>query len=141
MYQLPDEKDKRKLVVFSDSREDAAQVANGIERNHFTDLQRELLTKIFNKGLKLKMDILSAVQTGNQQEIDYFSAQYPDIYYHFEDLFDKSNYNGPNPIKQGEKEKALREIQRLNDCIFPVEEIVLSSEDNSLLKIEKFGLE
>ena len=132
MYQLPDEKDKRKLVVFSDSREDAAQVANGIERNHFTDLQRELLTKIFNKGLKLKMDILSAVQTGNQQEIDYFSAQYPDIYYHFEDLFDKSNYNGPNPIKQGEKEKALREIQRLNDCIFPVEEIVLSSEDNSL---------
>ena len=57
------------------------------------------------------------------------------------DLFDKSNYNGPNPIKQGEKEKALREIQRLNDCIFPVEEIVLSSEDNSLLKIEKFGSE
>lgn len=31
----------RKLVVFSDSREDAATVANGIERNHYDDLVRE----------------------------------------------------------------------------------------------------
>ena len=32
-----------KLVVFSDSREDAASVANGIERNHYNDLVREAL--------------------------------------------------------------------------------------------------
>jgi len=38
-YQLPD--DGRKLVVFSDSREDAAQISNGVERNHYTDLLRE----------------------------------------------------------------------------------------------------
>ena len=37
--------DERKLVVFSDSREDAAQIANGIERNHFTDLIREILVQ------------------------------------------------------------------------------------------------
>lgn len=35
----------RKLVVFSDSREDAAQIANGMERNHFSDLLREILIK------------------------------------------------------------------------------------------------
>jgi Lhr-like helicase len=35
----------RKLVVFSDSREDAAQISNGMERNHFSDLLRELLIK------------------------------------------------------------------------------------------------
>src|SRR5205807_4061642 len=29
---------KQKLVVFSDSREDAAQIANGVERNHYSDL-------------------------------------------------------------------------------------------------------
>lgn len=33
----------RKLVVFSDSREDAAQISNGIERNHYTDLVREIV--------------------------------------------------------------------------------------------------
>ena len=34
---------KRKLVIFSDSREDAAQIANGVERNHYTDLAREIV--------------------------------------------------------------------------------------------------
>jgi DEAD/DEAH box helicase domain-containing protein len=38
-YELPEV--DRKLVVFSDSREDAAGVANGIERNHYDDLIRE----------------------------------------------------------------------------------------------------
>jgi Lhr-like helicase len=33
----------RKLVVFSDSREDAAGISNGIERNHYDDLVREAL--------------------------------------------------------------------------------------------------
>lgn len=32
-----------KLVVFSDSREDAAAIANGVERSHFRDLLREAL--------------------------------------------------------------------------------------------------
>jgi len=30
-------------VVFSDSREDAAQLSNGVERNHYSDLLRESL--------------------------------------------------------------------------------------------------
>jgi hypothetical protein len=36
------EEDTRKLVVFSDSREDAAGIANGIERLHYLDLVREI---------------------------------------------------------------------------------------------------
>ena len=38
-YQLPE--GERKLVSFSDSREDAAQISNGVERNHYSDLLRE----------------------------------------------------------------------------------------------------
>ena len=41
-YELP-EGDERKLVVFSDSREDAAATANGMERAHYRDLVRETL--------------------------------------------------------------------------------------------------
>lgn len=41
-YMLP-ETASRKLVVFTDSREDAAQIANGIERNHHKDLVRETM--------------------------------------------------------------------------------------------------
>ena len=41
-YQLPT-KNKPKLVAFSDSREDAASVSNGIEREQFTDIMRDVL--------------------------------------------------------------------------------------------------
>ena len=42
-YQLPEDEESRKLVVFSDSREDAASLSNGIERSHYDDLVREAL--------------------------------------------------------------------------------------------------
>jgi len=43
-YQLPDKGiSSRKLVVFSDSREDAAEISNGVERNHYTELVREIV--------------------------------------------------------------------------------------------------
>ncbi len=40
-YFLPE--DSKKLVVFSDSREGAAELANGIERSHYSDLVREVM--------------------------------------------------------------------------------------------------
>ncbi|AFZ08877.1 DEAD/DEAH box helicase domain protein [Oscillatoria nigro-viridis PCC 7112] len=42
-YQLPGDAESRKLVVFSDSREDAASISNGMERSHYDDLVREAL--------------------------------------------------------------------------------------------------
>ncbi|AWM32113.1 DEAD/DEAH box helicase [Hymenobacter nivis] len=47
---VPDEK-RRKLVVFSDSREDAARVADGIEKTHFSDLTREVLADYLMREL------------------------------------------------------------------------------------------
>lgn len=41
-YRLPPG-DLRKIVVFSDSREDAASISNGIERSHYRDLVREAM--------------------------------------------------------------------------------------------------
>ena len=40
-YYLPEE--AKKLVIFSDSRQDAAGLANGIERSHYSDLLREAM--------------------------------------------------------------------------------------------------
>ena len=40
-YFLPG--DAKKLVVFSDSRQDAAELSNGIERSHYSDLVREAM--------------------------------------------------------------------------------------------------
>ena len=41
-YQLP-AGENRKLVIFSDSREDAAAISNGVERLHYRDLVREAM--------------------------------------------------------------------------------------------------
>src|ERR1043165_3550982 len=43
LFRVLPEGDTRKLVVFSDSREDAAGIANGVERNHYSDLVREAI--------------------------------------------------------------------------------------------------
>lgn len=56
-YQLPEKQSHgRKLVVFSDSREDAAQISNGVERNHYTELVREIVVD------ELRMQVLGEPQ-------------------------------------------------------------------------------
>ena len=57
VFQLP-ENSSKKLVAFSDSREDAASIANGIERLHYRDLIREamydeLYTAVFGSAAYL----------------------------------------------------------------------------------------
>src|SRR5205085_9670612 len=41
-------KRSKKLVIFSDSRQDAAKLAAGMERDHFRDMLRMTLIKAFN---------------------------------------------------------------------------------------------
>lgn len=58
-YQLPT-LNKPKLVAFSDSREDAASVANGIEREQFVDLFRDVFISLCNDTiLKSQDDIIT----------------------------------------------------------------------------------
>lgn len=62
-YELPTA-NKQKLVAFSDSREDAANVANGIERNQYSDLLREVFIDLCNTTdqtlLQKQLDSLNA---------------------------------------------------------------------------------
>ena len=59
-YFLPD--DSKKLVVFSDSRQDAAELANGIERSHYSDLVREAMYDELSKVAIRKPTLLSDLQ-------------------------------------------------------------------------------
>ena len=99
-YQLPDNPKNRKLVVFSDSREDAAQISNGIERNHFTDLIRELLLLELNK-LLIKDKIITAIE--NNGDVEFIRNYYPQEYYEvdtiLEDLQIDENHRNPNRRK------------------------------------------
>ena len=62
--QLPEA--DRKLVVFSDSREDAAQIANGVERNHYRTLIRELAADDMVQIAIGEPSLLQAIETGQE---------------------------------------------------------------------------
>lgn len=44
----PTSRSSRKLVIFSDSRQDAAKLAAGMERDHYRDMARSILIQSFN---------------------------------------------------------------------------------------------
>lgn len=124
MYQLPSTQDERKLVVFSDSREDSAQVANGIERNHFTDLLRELLIRELNSRLIIKLDILKAFRTNNIEKINEFRLKYNELVDEVDDVWNDANTTRTTPKALSEKNFALRKIQEIETRIIKVRDLV-----------------
>lgn len=88
-YQLPG-KENKKIVVFSDSREDAASTANGIERSHYRDLVREAMYDELAKLALIEPALLSDLREHGEARhaaaID-LSARYPYLVTQFrEDL-------------------------------------------------------
>ena len=74
MKQLPSEPDKHKLVAFSDSRESAAKLSAGIESNHFREMVREVLGKVYRKAfndIEKKKCILDNLESGTKTPNDY----------------------------------------------------------------------
>lgn len=55
--------DNRKLVLFSDSREEAAKLSNGIERSHYSDLVRETLYDELEHECTARLDLLDDLST------------------------------------------------------------------------------
>lgn len=141
MYQLPDEAEKRKLVVFSDSREDAAQIANGIERNHFTDLQREILVDELHKKLSAKSRILSAIELRNDNELSSLRNEYPDDVTEVEELIADANDSGTSLRRIQRREEAQRQVTSIRNRTFSVRELVETTNSDTLaVMVREFAL-
>lgn len=124
MYQLPNKQDERKLVVFSDSREDSAQVANGIERNHFLDLLRELLIRELNSRLIIKLDILNAFRVNDTKKIDEFRIQHNELVDEVDDVWNDANSTRITAKAISDKNFALRKIKEIETRIIKVRDLV-----------------
>jgi ATP-dependent helicase YprA (DUF1998 family) len=59
--------DPRKIVVFSDSRQDAAKLSAGLEKNHYMDLVRQLMVTRFEVGAEREraVELLEAFERGD----------------------------------------------------------------------------
>lgn len=124
MYQLPSNEAERKLVVFSDSREDAAQIANGIDRNHFSDLMREILVKELHSNLMLRFQIVDAFDNGNTTRQEELKEQSQTIFDEIEYLVENSNYTGTNASRIREKQEAEIKLNEIRSLTLNVRSLV-----------------
>lgn len=124
MYQLPSNEAERKLVVFSDSREDAAQIANGIERNHFTDLLREILVDELHKKILTKHKIILAIEANETEKVEKYRIENPNELLEIEGLIELSNLPGTNPLIVEQRTNANNQIEKIRQKIFSVRELV-----------------
>jgi DEAD/DEAH box helicase domain-containing protein len=130
-YQLPDNPKQRKLVVFSDSREDAAQIANGIERLHYDDLVREVLVS----QIQGRQNILNALKRKDQSEIAFFRELFRGDFEEIEKNFNRAAI--PNPTNNDDLqqiiESAGRELVKIEQAIISVRNLIRY--DNPAVKL------
>src|SRR5690606_17452598 len=115
---------ERKLVVFSDSREDAAQIANGIERNHFPDLMREVLVKELHSNLMFRFQIVDAFDKGNTARQQELKEQSQTIFDEIEFLVENSAYTGTNASRIREKQEAEIKLNEIRSLTLNVRSLV-----------------
>jgi len=91
-YQLPES--GRKLVVFSDSREDAAQISNGVERNHYSDLVREMVYDELMMEITGEPELLNEIEKGNKncsQQASEYLQRNPQAAAYLKDLLEMAS--------------------------------------------------
>lgn len=118
-YQLPEA--DRKLVIFSDSREDAASISNGIERTHYLDLVREAIIDELSQSAVGEPNLLQDLQTYGtpiSPEAIAFIERRPSALNRLQELIETANYPlppGAPPALQlpyNEARNALNELQQ-----------------------------
>ncbi|MEG5021474.1 DEAD/DEAH box helicase [Microcoleus sp. AT8-B1] len=78
--QSPTGSSSRKLVIFSDSRQDAAKLAAGMERDHYRDMARMLLIQSFQDYWNDLVAFLRITCTNNQAALARLQALNPNLH-------------------------------------------------------------
>ena len=125
-YQLPEDAKSRKLVVFSDSREDAASISNGIERVHYEDLIREALFDELGQLAIGKLCLFEDIQQYGQPtrpEALLFTQRHPKAFEELQKALKNINKPWPEGLdsedlemfqnRQNKAQKVLNEIQEI----------------------------
>ena len=110
-YFLPE--NSKKLVVFSDSREGAAELANGIERSHYYDLVREAMYDELRKAAIAEPALLSDLSvSGNPTSTEALNllSTRPELQKSFSELVEQAGFETD---ALGSLPAAMREPMRL----------------------------
>ena len=120
-YFLPE--DAKKLVVFSDSRQEAAELANSIERSHYQDLVREAVYDELRKAAITKPALLLDLQCNGRPtspEALMLTEEYPDLRKTLQDLIEIASVNFdaigklPDVLRRKTEEEASSAKEKLD---------------------------
>ena len=112
---LPEGKKTKKLVAFSDSREDAAKLAKNIEEEHYRSLLREVIIHNITDVLQLENNIIDALENNNIEEIDKYKQENPNTFTKINQLFVLINNNAATPEQIQEYNTIKQNIKHFND--------------------------
>lgn len=141
MYQLPNSEAERKLVVFSDSREDAAQIANGIERNHFSDLIREILVNELHSNLMFRFQVVNAFDDNDTAKQEELKQKSNIVFDEIEFLVENSNYTRTNANRLREKEEAVSKLNEIRSLTLNVRSLIDITNSVNLAPLVKHFVE
>ncbi|MCY7351538.1 MAG: DEAD/DEAH box helicase [Cytophagaceae bacterium] len=134
LYQLPPTSQQRKLVVFSDSREEAASIANGIERSHFTDLLREVLIGYLQRNVLVGEQIVAALRGADAGGLAEFRAEHPELVDKLEDLVEQADQpDSSNASKMQRRETARQSLAPYLDATVLVRDLVEVGTDQTAM--------
>ena len=122
-YLLPE--DSRKLVVFSDSREDAAAIANGIERNHYNDLVREAMYDELKRVAVAEGQLLEEIEIFGEPQSQsnlQFAADNPQTVTTLKKLVKDSNKTIPADLDEDDRELLERNRQEASDALAEIQQ-------------------
>jgi DEAD/DEAH box helicase domain-containing protein len=145
-YQLPEAPGrKRKLVVFSDSREDAAAIANGVERNHYSDLVREIAARELELSVTGEPLLLQEIEAGTADYtpvVKSFLKSHPDKETAIKNSLGTAKMPVSSEMPVPVKELVQQEIAKIEairrkgrDRIVPVADLLPPSNDSNSVGI------
>ena len=147
------DKENKKMIVFSDSREEAARVSNGIERSHYEDLIREILYNELRLIVEGEPELLIEVKGSCEEPTSDISQKYEEKHPgSFKKLKDNLQYiknfkSLPDPSEQmtDKSKKYEQEIERIERMkqtnIVPINILFEDkTEETLLLRLKNMGI-
>lgn len=130
----------RKVVVFSDSREDAAQLSNGIEKNHYYDLLREAVVgelQLSALGEPQLLEDLEGHGGPMRPYATWLARAQPDTLVRLQEDLETIRHGQPAaPALRREYDKAVERMnllrQRVQERAIPVQSLLPPSNDPTL---------
>jgi ATP-dependent helicase YprA (DUF1998 family) len=124
----------RKIVLFSDSRQDAAKLAAGLEKAHHQDLVRQLLVAAIADGASVgrQVELFEAFERGDDQSEEAYSAREAVFARLGDDARLLSDVARRLPLPDGKREEARRLRERMISGYTPLGALIRKVHDGLL---------